>query len=383
VRASATRRLEAIGLLLLVGCGGGGNSGIVTPPSVTPPSENGPTSGIYLFEGNAGSSLNLSTINSSTGALGSSTLAGSPADDSSDYPGVAITPSNKFLFALYTSLTVIEGFQVAGPGLQLTLLPGAPFFPSASSGPFNSLVLHPTGKFLYVIESPATIEEFSVDAQSGNLTHASAVTETADLRVAVIDPAGKFLFATDLTGGRIFAYQINPSSGALSAVAGSPFTVPASGQPILDVIESTGKFLYAPLSAGGVAAFVVNSSTGALTDVPGSPFATSNVPSSIAIAPSGKFIYVPNFQDGSIDGFGIDTNTGALSQVTGSPFRTAPSPSNVVVDPSGNFLYVSIYPASTIYGFSLDSSTGSLSALIGSPFPSVPNPTNLMILKIP
>jgi 6-phosphogluconolactonase len=368
--------LGAILSLLLAGCGGGNSAN-------TSQGGNGPTSGNYLFEGNADSSLNLATINGSTGALSLPTLAGSPANDSTIYPGVAVTPSKKFLYALYTSFTVIEGFQVVGPGLQLAPLPGTPFFPSASSGPFNSLVLHPTGKFLYLIESPATIEEFSIDASTGNLKHASAVTQTADLRVAVIDPAGKFLFATDLTGGQIFAYQIDQSNGALSAVAGSPFLVPANGQPSIDVIDSTGKFLYASLISGGVAAFALDSSTGALTDVPGSPFPTSAEPTFIAVTPSGKFIYVSNSLDGSIDGFAIDTSSGALSKVMGSPFSTAFSATNIVVDPSGSFLYVSIYTDSTIYGFSLDSSTGSLSALTGSPFPSVPNPTNLMILKIP
>jgi 6-phosphogluconolactonase len=381
VRPSGTRSVAVVVVFLLIGCGGGGSGG--NSGTVTPPSGNGPTSGEYLFQGNSGSSLNVSLINSTTGALSSPTLAtNTPADDSSNYPGVVVIPSDKFLYALYTSFTVIQGFQLVGPGLQLNVLPAAPFFPSAS-GPFNSLTIHPSGGFLYVIESPATIEEFSIEATTGNLTHASAVTETADFRVGVIDSAGKFFFATDLTGGRIFAYQINQTSGALSAVAGSPFIVPANGQPILDVIDRTGKFLYAPLFAGGVAAFLVDSSTGGLTNVPGSPFATSNLPSFIVIAPSGKFLYVTNFRDGSIDGFGMDTNTGALSHVTGSPFSTAPSPSNIVVDPTGKFLYVSTYPNSSIYGFSVDSTTGGLSAITGSPFSSLPNPTNLMILKVP
>jgi 6-phosphogluconolactonase len=364
-----------IASLLLTGCGTG-NSGNTSIGG------NGPASGEYLFEGNATSSLNLSSINSATGALGPWKLAGSFADDSSSYPGVVVTPSNKFLYALYTSFTVIEGFQISGPGFQLALLPAAPFFPSASSGPFNTLVLHPTGKFLYVIESPATIEEFSVDAGSGNLTHASAVTETADLRVAVIDPTGKFLYATDLTGGRIYAFQVNQSNGSLSAVAGSPFAVPSNGQPSFDVVDKSGKFLYSSLISGGVAAFALDSLTGALNDVPGSPFPTSSQPTCMAMDPVGRFIYVGNAGSGSIDGFSIDANSGTLSKAAGSPFGTGLSPSNIVVDPSGHFLYASIYSDSTIYGFSLDSTSGSLSVLTGSPFPSVQNPTNLFVVGV-
>jgi 6-phosphogluconolactonase len=162
--------------------------------------------------------------------------------------------------------------------------------------------------------------------------------------VATIDPAGKFLFVTDLTSGRIFAYQINQSSGALTAAAGSPFPVPSGGQPSIAVTDGAGKFLYATLISGGIAAFTVDSVTGALINVPGSPFTTSNEPNSIAVSPTGKYLYVANFTDGSVDGFAIDTSSGALSIVGGSPFSTAPSPSNLVVDPSGDFLYVSISP---------------------------------------
>jgi len=379
-------RLHKLGMLgilfalLLMACGGG-NGG--NPPSGGGGTTggSGPTGGEYLFQGNGLASLNLSTIDSSTGTLSAPVLAGSPGDDSSSYPGVAVTPSNKFLYALYSSFTVLEGFTISGPGLHLTLLPDAPFFP-ASQGPFNSLTLHPNGSFVYVIESPATIEEFSVNATSGDLTHASAVTELADLRVAAIDPTGRFLYANDLTGGRIFAYQINESDGSLTAVAGSPFTVPASGQPTLDVIDGTGKFLYAPLISGGVAAFALNISSGALTNVPGSPFPTSNQPDFIAADPAGGFIYVSNALNGVIDGFAIDAGIGALTGVVGSPFSTASSAGVIAVDPLGKFVYVTSYADSRIYGFSLDSSTGGLSPLTGSPFPAVPNPTNLYVVSI-
>src|SRR5580692_9347105 len=87
VRLIGTRRLGVIAVLLLVGCGGGGNgsnSGVVTPPS-----GNSPTSGEYLLEGNGTASLNVSVINSATGALSAATFANVDADDLEDYPGTA------------------------------------------------------------------------------------------------------------------------------------------------------------------------------------------------------------------------------------------------------------------------------------------------------
>jgi len=369
MRATTIRGLALVLPLALAACGGGGAGG------------NGPTSGEYLFEGNSSSSLNLATINSSTGALGTATLAAGSADDSVIYPGVAVSPSNSYLYAFWTSFTVIDGFAVTGPGFQLAPLPGSPFFLSVSSGSFNTLVMHPSGKFLYAVQAPATIEVISVDQSNGSLATASVTTEAADFRVAAVDPPGRFLFVADLTGSRIFAYQVNQSDGSLSTAAGSPFSLPADSYPSIVVVDSTGKYLYALLNAGGIAAFVINTSTGALTTVPGSPFPTTNSPVYIAVDPADSFIYVCD-SDGSVDGFAIDTTSGGLTAVMGSPFSTAQAASNIAVDPSGKFVYVSIESEQSIYGFGLDPSTGSLSPLSGSPFASIPNPTNLFIVDV-
>jgi len=374
-------------LLVAVGCGGGGGTSPSPTPSPTPLPSPTPTpvaSGEFLFEGNSLDSLNLSSINLSTGVLSAATPATQQGDDEVIYPGVAVTPSKKFLYALFSSFTLIEGYSVTGPGVTLTPLKNAPFVP-VSIGPLNSFVLHPTGRFLYTIHSPATIEEHTVDAATGDLTFASDLTETADFRVATIDPTGKFLFATDLTGGRIFAYQINQTNGSLSAVTGSPFALPGGNLPSIDVIDSTGNFLYVSQFAGGVAAFAINPSTGALTNVPGSPFPTNSggAPVFLTSAPASNFLYVCN-SNGSIDGFGVDPNTGVLTAVPGSPFSTAPSlAANIAIDSSGKFLYVSNPGNSTIYGFTLNPASGTLVAITGSPFPAISQAENLYIVNFP
>src|SRR5581483_4445934 len=87
-------------LLVAVGCGGGGG----TSPSPTPsPTPLPVASGEFLFEGNSLDSLNLSSINLSTGVLSAATPATQQGDDEVIYPGVAVTPSKKFLYALFSS----------------------------------------------------------------------------------------------------------------------------------------------------------------------------------------------------------------------------------------------------------------------------------------
>jgi 6-phosphogluconolactonase (cycloisomerase 2 family) len=244
----------------------------------------------------------------------------------------------------------------------------------------TSMILHPSGQFLYVVQSPQTIQELSANSTTGDLTPGSATTASgADLRVATIDPSGKFLYATDLTGGRAFGYQIDPSSGSLTAIAGSPFTVASTLQPSIPVIDSTGHFLYVSLLTG-IAAFAINGSTGSLTPVPGSPFSTASQPIYLATDPVGNFLYACTVTNGTIEGFAIDPTTGVLPSV-GPPVDTTQFTSNIIVDPSGKFVYVSIESGSSIYGFSLNPVSGALSPLAGSPFASVANPTNLFIAR--
>ena len=372
----------SLAIIAITACGGGGTNA-TGAPSPTPIPTPIPTvsSGEYLFEGNGVSSLNISLINSSTGALSPPAPATVRANDEESYPGVAVTPSKKIMYALFSSFSLIEAYEISGPGLQLTSLPDAPFG-STTQEPTNSLILHPSGKFLYLIHSSSPVEEFSVNATTGDLTFASSVTEAnADMRMAAIDPAGKFMFVTDLTAGRVFAYQINQVDGSLTAVTGSPFAVGTGSLPDFDLTDSTGSFLYVS-TASGIAAFAINSSTGVLTSVPGSPFATTGAPVFIAETPQGSFFYSLN-SNGEVDGFAINSTTGVLTVVPGSPFHTGSFPTNIAVDPLGKYVYVSTFTNSTIFGFSLDPTSGTLTAILGSPFPAVSNPTNLFIASFP
>jgi DNA-binding beta-propeller fold protein YncE len=68
-----------------------------------------------------------------------------------------------------------------------------------------------------------------------------------------------------------------------------------------------------------ISGYTINTTTGALTAVTGSPFAAGSVPSSVAVDPSGKFAYVTNGDD-TISGYTINSSTGALTAMSGSPF---------------------------------------------------------------
>lgn len=363
--------------------GGGGGGGGTGGGGSTPV-----TSGEYLWEvGGGTNTLAYASISTTTGALSSPTVAGGPASNPTAYPSVVVSPSGNFLCAFYWNFSEVETFEMTGPGLQLT----PPLEPVMSIPYEMSMTMHPSGKFLYVVTSgiQSSIQEISLDSNTGAMTLGPAIEESADLRLGVFDPAGQFLFVNDLTGGRIFVYQVDETKGSLTAVTNSPFALPSGEQPSILAIGGSGAslFLYANLytpsaGGGGITAFSINSSTGALTVVPGSPFQTGgDAPGYFSVDPSRNFLYASSYY-GAIYGFAINTTTGALSQVPGSPVSTAMTSATTAIDPSDQYLYVTNYTNSTIYGFSINSTTGSLTALSGSPFTSVAQPEGLTMMSI-
>lgn len=61
----------------------------------------------------------------------------------------------------------------------------------------------------------------------------------------------------------VTAYQVDPSTGVLTLVTGSPFGVGGALRPI--TVDPSGRFLYAGRTGGaGVSAFAINTTTGAL-----------------------------------------------------------------------------------------------------------------------
>lgn len=277
-------------------------------------------------------------------------------------------------------------------------------------------------------QSPNTVSAFSVDS-NGALTpvpgspfatggDGSGGGLFAPNRIGVA-MAGNFLFVPNTASDNVSVFNINPSTGVLTSVAGSPFATgnhplpPGNQNGIAVAATPDGKFLM--VASNGSANVVVFSiaPSGALTPIAGSPFATLGNPSGIKISPDGKFlaVAVSNVQmfsiaaDGSltsaglfaaagpvrgldidcasshlyggeanasgtiVDGFNIASN-GALTAMPGSPFSPgAGTNSNVVLlSPDDKHLFVTNQFSSTVTTFTV-AADGSLSLLPNSPAP--------------
>ena len=197
----------------------------------------------------------------------------------------------------------------------------------------------------------------------------------------MIDPVplpqnASFAFVANMNANTISAFALDPMTGKLSPVAGTPFA--AGTAPEFMAADPSGKFLFVANSGSSdVSAFQIVSQTGALMAVPGSPFAVGARPEGIAVDPMSRFVFVANQASSSVSVFSLASN-GALSAVAGSPFAT-PSPFSLAVHPSGKFLYVSNFPDSQTADINTVSTlqiaaTGALAPALGPASPTVNAP---------
>src|SRR5438270_6813584 len=112
--------------------------------------------------------------------------------------------------------------------------------------------------------------------------------------------------------GEIVAFREDPNSGALTQLANSPITAGSAVQSL--ALHPSGKFLYAANSGAGNISLYTVSSTGSLDEV--TPRTNAGIaPTLLAMDPAGAFLYVADSGSFNLNVFSIDASTGALTQV--------------------------------------------------------------------
>jgi 6-phosphogluconolactonase len=192
-----------------------------------------------------------------------------------------------------------------------------------------------------------------------------------------------YIYAALPAANQIIAYREDPNSGVLTQISGSPYSV---GEGAVSVaLHPSGKFLYAanPGTGGStendISLFTI-ASNGVLTEVfPRTSVAPNgSQPQLLLMDPAGAFLYVANAASKNISVFSITGSSGALAPVANSPFFLGAAPLNMRLTPSGNFLFVSIpsQAAGTILSFSVNAGTLTLVSGIST---DGPNPDGLAI----
>lgn len=367
---AAAKACLAIFSSVLFGCGSGNGN----------PTTHSASEFLYAASENG---ITAFPFNSSTGALGTSFQASSVFTATDPLANMVSDPAGKFLFVCGRADSSIEAFSINAKTGVLEPI-GSSTLPIQGFGG-STLSIDPTGKFLYIANSVG-VSAFTVNPATGALSSVagSPFSDGSVLRESAIEPSGKFLYAiNNTTSNTISVFSIDSSSGALTPIAGSPFQMAINGLAYSVVVHPSGNFLYVSFpQSEQIAAWSINTSTGAITIVPGSPFPSGvisgDAPNSLFVTPSGGFLYA--LSNGvTAFGFSVDANSGALSAVNGSPFTLSSATDYFAIDPSGQFLYAAY--ANNVAGFDINASTGTLTVLFTAPPVSAAGVTLLTVVK--
>jgi len=207
-----------------------------------------------------------------------------------------------------------------------------------------------------------------------------AVQNAVTAASLAVSPDGQWLIALDSFTQQLDIYQINSSTGALTAQANSPAIYSlANGagtwQPSMVRVSPDGTLIFAALGTAGDAVFTFNTSTGLAAQSQ----SLVNVNAStgdygLTVDPKTAYLYIARSgTSGGVAVYSIGTS-GALNSVTGSPFAAGSGTVSVVLDTTGTYVYAANRTDGTISGYTIAAGTTlaalKLTPLSGSPYAS-------------
>ena len=339
------------------------------------------------------SSLRTRNSNSNSNSLTIS-FTGSPFLYTKNVPITKITPTiNQSISSCSVSPSLPRGLTISSTDCSISGIPLdsqvatdytiiARSSNSSASTLINLQVKIQQAKFMAVTSSGSTsnIAVFSINSSTGALTAVSGSpfsTGVSTPRYAAITPKGDFVYIANDASASISAFSINPNTGFLTQVSGSPFPTAPSGalNPSSLVVDPMGKFLYtAPTAGSTIFQHSINQTTGALSFVSTYPCTTVTNQSTISVDPTGKFLYLGNNSSGQgniLDAYTINSTTGALISISAYTLTGLQNLTSIAIDPLGRFVYAISFNTTVMGVYSIESNTGVISAISGSPFGSL------------
>ena len=290
-------------------------------------------------------------------------------------PGyVALDSQQRFLYASHGDGDTVSAYAVDQQTRKLKFLNQQPS--NGDNGPH--LIVDPSDHFVVVANGPG-IAVLPINADGSLAPSTDAVVPPgkegpyrreqglgAHPHQVVFDPAGHFLVSPDKGVDATHIYRLDAASGKL-APNDPPFVKSRYGagprhlsfhpsRPFAYLINELDSTVTTYQLNG------VNGASGTLAPVhiiPTTPptFVGDNTGAEIAVAPSGKFVYVSNRGHNSIATFAVDAKDATLAPVAWEPTQ-GKKPRFFTLDPASKKLYVANEDSDTIVAFKLDSASG-------------------------
>ena len=337
-----------------------------------------------------GSSSSPSTsTNGGTGSNTGSTGSSNSGSGGSGSGGTAGTAAIAFVTDGADGSYQWGGSSFSGVKVDSTGAASASAAATSMSTSIASLVI-PSKDLLFVsTETPqanGTINGYSFDANGGSLKQVSS-TPTADTTFIASDANGTTLYAAGYSsgdpasGGQTFAalygWSINPSSGSLTPLPGSPYVTTYDNGIGQIAVSPDGAWVCADVTIGEATSYLVcfqRNSDGTLNVSKSiQPIGGLQAIEQTAFSPDSKWVFVAGGPDNAIDEGSMTNPTSTSSVPTGGLYSNG-----VAVDPSGKWIVASNFSSNNLAVFSI-AGDGTLSA---GPLASTPGkPSQLAFSK--
>jgi 6-phosphogluconolactonase (cycloisomerase 2 family)/DNA-binding winged helix-turn-helix (wHTH) protein len=252
----------------------------------------------------------------------------------------------------------ISGYAKDPVSGALVELDGSPY--PAEKGPI-AIVVHPTGRFVYVVNVISDDVQAYARNEDGQLKKlGTAMVVGKHPCNAVISPSGHFLYVSNQDDETVSAFEVG-GDGKLRLVPGAPFETGL--RPRSMAVDPAGKHLYVlnygvnplpsrseacageyvgrPGRGCSISVFNISPENGSLSPIAGSPFEFPGTnPLECVMDSAGKYLFVANVSSGDISVYAVDQKSGGLHPVVGSPFATGDRPVGIALDWSDEYLYV-------------------------------------------
>lgn len=189
--------------------------------------------------------------------------------------------------------------------------------------------------------------------------------ESPHVHCTIISPDNRFLFATDLGTDRLSGYAYDSENNSLSSEAAIVYETEKGAGPRHLTFHPNGKYAYLVNELNGtIDAFTY--SDGSLDAIQTISTLPENYEGAVSgadirISPDGQFLYVSNREDlNNIVIYAIEEGSGMLSKVGEEPSGGV-HPRNFMIDPTGRYLLAANRHSDNIVIFERDVETGLLS----------------------
>jgi 6-phosphogluconolactonase (cycloisomerase 2 family) len=263
----------------------------------------------------------------------------------------AIEPTNTYLYVPNSGSNTITGFKINANGsLSEVTAAGSPFTVGSATSSPTMVVVHPSGKFLYVTASGDNkVYGFSINAATGALTALAGTGSslpTGNLPNGLaMDPGGLFVIAANLGDNTLNYYVVDPSTGLLTAGG----TIEGRSVPqFVNIYAGVAAPVIAPATleaansgtSNDISSYTVNGGTGALTAAVTSPTTGIAGNNQAFASQSGKFFYSPSTSAKQLGAYSVN-GAAALAALSASPLTlTGVTSVGVFAEPSDNYVYV-------------------------------------------